>query len=248
LTKANFTVKENDAEQPITSAAPIAVSGENAVPIDVVLTIDRSGSMQEEYKMWAAIKAARTFVDLMQPGDQAKIISFSDNVQDYGGFTSAKQKLASIIAELKPGGRTALYDAVATSIRSIQGRRGRNAAIVLTDGIENASKIKYPALAEILEKSSIPVYAIGLGNTLDEPAMQQIVWDTSGRYYHAPDADGLEALYRSISHQLHQLYIIKYKTSAYLRSGTVHSVTVSVNDGGVQAQDVKGYSGVVETR
>lgn len=119
MTKANFTVKENDAGQPITSAAPIAVGGENVVPIDVVLTIDRSGSMQEEYKVWTAIKAARTFVDLMQPGDQAKIISFSDNVQDYGRFTGARQELASIIAELKPGGRTTLYDAVATSIRSI---------------------------------------------------------------------------------------------------------------------------------
>ncbi|MBI1930873.1 VWA domain-containing protein, partial [Candidatus Poribacteria bacterium] len=122
LTKANFTVLENEAEQPITSVTPLAIGGGNTVPIDVVLTIDRSGSMQDEGKMPAAITAARTFVDLMQPSDQAKIISFASkiaagniDVQDHGDFTNAKSNLSSIIAMLNPGGQTALYDAVATS-------------------------------------------------------------------------------------------------------------------------------------
>jgi hypothetical protein len=55
-----------------------AVRYSDAVNVDVVLVIDRSGSMEGE-KITAAKNAAKQFVDLMNEGDQVGVVSFNDD-------------------------------------------------------------------------------------------------------------------------------------------------------------------------
>lgn len=249
LTKADFSVSENNAIQTINSVSSIAVgSGDQTAPISVVLTIDESGSMSEEGKMAAAISAANKFIDLMNSDDKVFIISFSDDVKRYGNFLSSKSHLHDIVNNLATSGRTALYDAISVSITEVLKEPGRKAVISLTDGIENQSKTKYETLVEQIKQGGIPVYTVGLGNTINGNVMRQIAWDSGGRYYHVPNSADLVNLYSSISQQLHKIYVIKYTTKALLRGGTVHNVMVAVRYQGMDGQDIKGYTGVVEMR
>ena len=251
LTKGNFSVSENNAAQTINSVSSIAVGGGGqTAPISVVLAIDKSGSMSEEGKMAAAISAANKFIDLMHSNDKAFIISFSSDVRRHGIFSSLKSHLHDIVTwnNFAPGGGTALYDAVSVSTTEVLKEAGRKAVIALTDGIENQSKTKYETLVEKIKQGGIPVYTVGLGNTINENVMRQIAWDSGGRYYHVPNSEDLVNLYSSISQQLHKIYVIKYTTKALLRGGTVHNVMVTAQYPGMSGQDIKGYTGVVEMR
>ena len=247
LTKDNFSVSEGGVIQNINSVSSIALdSGGQPTPISVVLTVDKSGSMNEEGKMAAAVSAATKFIDLMHSDDKALIVGFSDDVNIYGSSSSSKPYLRSLVKSLAPGGRTALYDAVAVSTDEVVKESGRKAVIALTDGIENQSKTRYEKMIEKIKTAGIPVYMIGLGNTINANVMRQIAWDTGGRYYHVPNSADLVNLYGSISQQLHQIYVIKYTTKALLRGGTVHNVMVKVKHQGMSGQDIKGYSGTVK--
>jgi VWFA-related protein len=246
LTKDNFSVSEDGVIQNINSVSSIAlVGGGQPTPISVVLTVDKSGSMKEEGKMETAISAATKFIDLMHPDDKALIVGFSNDVR-IGTFSSSKPPLKSLVESLLAGGETALYDAVVASTDEVVKESGRKAVIVLTDGIENKSKIKYETMMEKIKMAGIPVYMIGLGNTINENVMRQIAWDTGGRYYHVPNSADLVNLYNLISQQLHQIYVVKYTTKALLRGGTVHNVMVKVQSQGISGQDIKGYSGTVK--
>jgi VWFA-related protein len=247
LTKDNFSVSEGGVIQNINSVSSIALGGGGQpTPISVVLTVDESGSMTEEDKMAAAVSAATKFIDLMHPDDKALIVGFSNGVSIYGDFSSSKPYLKSLVNNLAAVGQTALYDAVAISTDKVAKESGRKAVIALTDSIENKSKTKYEEMIEKVKKAGIPVYMIGLGNTINENVMRQIAWDTGGRYYHVPNSADLVNLYSSISQQLHQIYVVKYTTKAPLRSGIVHNVMVKVQSQGISGQDIKGYSGIVK--
>ena len=265
LTKENFSVSEDGVIQnvnvvyeskPVLSVSSIVLDNRNQLlPISVALAIDSSESMNEKDKMTTAISAAITFIDLMLPADKALIVGFSDYVNVYGSSSSSKLYLRSLVKNLTPGGRTELYDAVAISIDEVVKESGQKAVIALTDGVENQNNTKYQKIEKI-KRSGIPVYMIGLGNTINEYVMRQIAWDTGGRYYHVPITSPLREsvfpyyadlanLYGSISQQLHQIYVVKYTTKALLRGGTVHNVMVKVQHQGMSGQDIRGYSGIV---
>ena len=66
---------------------------------------------------------------------------------------------------MKPFGKTALYDAlVRMPDKSLLGKNGSRAIILLTDGIDNASTLSREKLKEILEGIDVPVYPLGLRN------------------------------------------------------------------------------------
>jgi Ca-activated chloride channel family protein len=64
---------------------------------------------------------------------------------------------------VKPQGRTAFYDALARMPdRTLLGKNGSRAIVLLTDGIDNASELSRDDLAVLLEGVDVPVYPIGL--------------------------------------------------------------------------------------
>ena len=88
------------------------------------------------------------------------------------------------LGQLEAEGRTALFDAVAsTPSKMLAGKNGKRAIILFTDGVDNASRLKPDEMAEILQQVSIPVYAVGMKNAsfdrlTDEERRQLSRWTT----------------------------------------------------------------------
>ena len=72
----NLTVRVNGLSHTRQDAVLYTDTGN----VDVDLVIDRSGSMDDDDKMNAAIQAAKQFVDFMQVGDKVGVVDFDDNV------------------------------------------------------------------------------------------------------------------------------------------------------------------------
>ena len=202
---------------------------EKKIPIDVVLVIDRSGSMRwtipgDEYsKIYYAKRAACDFIDALNDSrDRVGFVSFGtvSNVEVELTFDHEYVKMK--IENLAPSGWTNIGDGIgdATSLFEEDGRGDAIwAMILLSDGKANRPIDEEYAREYALNKSKIAqemgirIYTIGLGakEDLDEELLKEI--QTEG-YYYSPSAEDLEKIYKAIAEDLiyeveHDIVVIK---------------------------------------
>jgi Ca-activated chloride channel family protein len=159
LPRGAFTVLDNGRPQ------PISLFANDTQPITVVMMLDRSGSMRANFRL--VEEAAAQFVMAMQPGDKARIGSFSNRIQvDPRDFTSDRDELLRILkTELQPEGPTPLWNAVSVGITALARQDGRRVVLVFTDGVDRPETAYAASLKEVMrraEEENVMVYAIGL--------------------------------------------------------------------------------------
>lgn len=201
---------------------------------DIVLTIDRSGSMSGS-KIIAAKSAATLFVDQMTGGDAIGVVSFNSSASvnyplaiiDPTSPDDVKDAAQVAIAGISSSGGTDIAEALQLSASVLD--NGRPEAppvmILLSDGLSSWSPID-AVLNDIQDR--IRVFTIGLGSDVDEEIMQQIAQRTGGTYYFSPSELELAAIYSQISGQATGRQIVR-SIDATLNPGTVFSETVRVD-------------------
>jgi VWFA-related protein len=161
LARETFSVLDNGKRQELTLFA------NDVQPITVVMLLDRSGSMRENFSL--VEKAAEQFVNAMLPADKARIGSFSNRIQvDPRDFTSDHGELLGVLrTELQEEGPTPLWNAVNVGITALLHQQGRRVVLVFTDGVDepmNNSNTN-SSLKDVMkraEEEDVMVYAIGL--------------------------------------------------------------------------------------
>ena len=219
LTKGNMTFLENDRSVAIDY---MQMSGENGKhePLSLAIVIDRSGSMAGE-KIALAKESVLRFISLMESDDRASLFAFSDQVSALEPLTSSQDVLRESVLSIQPGGNTALYDAVARGVESVQTVSGRKAVVVLTDGIANRGAFDIDNAITSAVKGYVSVYVIGLGKDVRTSRLERIAGETGGSYFFTPTADGLAEVYDTISNRIRNEYVITYRTGKrgeYLRN------------------------------
>lgn len=144
---------------------------ENA-PVSFTILLDGSGSMGLAGKMDAARAAIGALLAHRKPGDDFSLYVFDDSVaRELVPFTQKPGEITDGLAQVKPFGKTAFFDALATMPeRSRLGENPTRAIILLSDGIDNASELTRPQLARQLEGVNVPIYPLGIR---DPREMQQ---------------------------------------------------------------------------
>lgn len=133
-------------------------------PVSFTILLDGSGSMGLVGKMEGARTAIRTLLDQRRPGDDFSLHVFArGEVKEVVPFTGDAHAVWRAIEAVKPFGMTAFYDALAKMPdRSLLGRNGARAILLLTDGLDNASSLTRDDLAALLEGIDVPVFPLGL--------------------------------------------------------------------------------------
>src|SRR4029077_5400272 len=118
-----------------------------------------------------------------------------------------KLVLQSAIKSLRPGGETALLDAVYAAVATLEadGARGKRAVVAMTDGVDNSSRRRVDEVIERAREAKIALYMLGFGRKgeLDETTMQAMATQTGGKYYHAQNEKDLLEIFENLSIQLH---------------------------------------------
>jgi VWFA-related protein len=183
LTANDFSITEDSRPQTIRY-----FSRETDLPLTLGLLIDTSGSQRRV--LAEERTASRRFFEqvLREDKDQAFLIHFEREVELLEDLTSSRQKLESALDSVDqpalqrrgagggypgggrqyPGGRggrfsggTALYDAVfLAGDEVLRKQKGRKAVIVLSDGVDNASKTSLTGAIESAQRSDTIVYSI----------------------------------------------------------------------------------------
>jgi VWFA-related protein len=227
LTSDHFRVYDDGRLQ------PIALFRGGDVPITVGLIVDNSQSMRA--KRTAAQIAIAAFAFSGRADDEMFVVDFSDRavLRSFPGgqmFTSDPAALAAALNQGSPGGTTALYDAVAMGLRHLPaGRSDRKALVVVTDGGDNASRLKYSQVRDLARASQAVIYGIGLtGAELQEENpdnLERLCKDTGG-FAHFPATADVKSVMMEIARDLRAQYTIGFAPASARRGETFHEVKV----------------------
>jgi VWFA-related protein len=159
LAKERFMVKVDGKPVPIET-----FESEMSAPLSLVFLQDLSGSMAEPGKMEASHEALDCFLDTANRDDERALATFaSGRVQFDVPLTSDSIVLREAAELWQPWGTTGLYDAVATLPELTMGATGaKRAAVLVTDGIDNASNMTPAEAAALVQGAELPIYVLAL--------------------------------------------------------------------------------------
>jgi len=154
LSRRDFTVKEDGARQEISSFSS------SEAPFNVALLIDTSHSTQR--KLGTIRKTALTFVKQLQPNDRVMIVTFDDQVRFASELTDDREVLRRAIESVKSNYATSLYDAITLTVtQKLAQLSGRKAIVVLTDGVDTASRsATFESTLDLISGAGVICYAV----------------------------------------------------------------------------------------
>lgn len=165
LTRRDFELLDGGQSRPITSFRS------ELAPVSVALLFDSSGSMDVASKMDGARAAARHLLAWLDAGrDELAVFSFDSRLHQVQAFRTYQddELLAQSLTSIAPFGMTSLHDAIAATARVTATRPNTHrAVIVLTDGVDNNSRLSAPEVSGIASAIDVPVYILAVVSPLD---------------------------------------------------------------------------------
>ena len=200
----------------------------NAEGIDIMLSIDISGSMLardfQPNRLEAAKEVASSFIS-DRVGDRIGVAVFAGESFTQSPLTTDKSTLQTMLARVRSGvieDGTAIGNGLATAINRLRESEAKSKVVILlTDGVNNRGEIAPLMAADIAADMGIKVYTIGVGQRgkapypvvdrfgeisyqmmdveIDEETLTEIATRTGGKYFRATDKDKLKAIYDEIN-------------------------------------------------
>jgi len=229
-------------------------------PTSLVFLQDLSGSMGTGDKIPQSQEVVRYFVGRSLPGDEFALATFASGHGDVEvPFTADREALLDAASRWQGWGTTALHDAVAWIPEiSAEGHNSRRFAILVTDGVDNASSLTPEEAREIVRAAQVPVYVLGLGSgspyelTTEgkkvyryADVLNLLAGATGGRYYPISRSADLPKALAAIEEDLRHQYVLGFSTREGERSYRHLKVEVKAKGLGDRVTVVfrRGYKG-----
>ena len=228
LTREDFTVFEDDAEQPIAHFQP------QTAPLNLFLLLDLSGSTKE--KTDVIKQAAVRFIESLDPADRVAVAAFTSRFMRVSGFTSDRLVLRERIKRIRnTGGGTAFYDAVWYSLDELEEvEGGRQMLVIMSDGVDNVlqspddytTKHDFESLAARAAGGQATLFPIYLDTEYEQVVekrnissnayitsrrqLAQLADGTGGTLFRADRVEDLAGVYGKVLAELRTLYSLSY--------------------------------------
>jgi VWFA-related protein len=243
LEQKDFSVVEDGHQEAITFFAA------TAVPFDLVLLIDLSGSTSDKRDLIR--QTTQRFIEAARPADRLAIVTFSTNPEVVSPVTKDHtQLLASIKRIDATTGDSNVWDAVKFAMDQVVGPKSldrRRAVVLMSDGVDNAlgyygqgSKISFADLLETVRHNDVMLIPIYLDTESDRPpyekqayenarkTMALLAEESGGLYYKARKIGDLNGVYEQVLNDLGKVYSLGYKPSNEKHDGGWRSVKIQV--------------------
>jgi Ca-activated chloride channel family protein len=220
LSKDDFEISEAKRPQSI-----LEFTAETDLPLRIAILIDTSNSIRDRFRFQQ--EAATDFVNaVIRPG------------QDKGMLvTDSTEALGKAIRGLRPGGGTALYDAIYFACREKlmmdQPRdKFRRAMVILSDGEDNDSRYSRDQALEMAHKADVVIYSISTNITHNptdgDKVLRYFAEETGGLAFFPFKATDLAQSFENIANELRHQYNLFYRPEPLKADGLYHPVDIRV--------------------
>ena len=229
---------------------------ETNLPLQVGLLIDASNSVRDRFKFEQ--ESAIEFLNqtVRRRYDLAMVVGFDVTPEVTQDFTDDTEKLGHGVRELRPGGGTAMYDALYYACRDkllkqAQAGPTRRAIILLSDGEDNQSHVTREEAIEMAQRAEAIVYTIstnvsGTKGTGDK-VLERIADATGGRAFFPFQIRDVANDFAEIQEELRSQYAVSYKPAAFRADGHYRTIEVQAqNQKGLRIRSRKGYRSPTE--
>ena len=227
LTKQDFELFEDNVRQ------PIATFVSEKAPLDLVLAVDVSGSMEDSLP---AVKASvKQLLSKLRPGDAVTLLGFNDTT-----FTVAEREKDARVREeavdlLSAWGGTALFDATVRVLDLVSRDFGRKGVIIFSDGDDRNSLTSRDAALARVQSSDAMVYTIGFGGATTVPrlraSLESYARATGGRAFFPRQVKDLDGVFDQIVAELANQYVLSYAPPNLKLDNSWHTLKVRVRNG-----------------
>jgi VWFA-related protein len=269
LGKDDFTVLDDGKPQEIKY-----FTRETDLPLTIGLLIDVSRS-QENLINVEQNAASEFFSQVLRKKDEAFLISFGEESELLQDYTSSARALSDSMRGLRvssavgppviggisqpgpvptisqPRG-TVLYDAVYLAANEkLKSEVGRKVIVVITDGVDEGSKVKIEEAIEAAQKADTVIYSIDYqdrgfygpfgGGGFGGSALSKMSEETGGRVYRVDGKHPLQEIFKELQDEMRSQYSIAYTATNGVRDGSYHKLDIRTKDKNLKVQARKGY-------
>lgn len=215
-------------------------------PLACAIVLDASGSMLPA--LIDLKRAVAHFIRVLEPYDQALLMSFSDIPRVLVPWTLDQDRMVQALAPVDAYGPTALHDAIHKGVLELSGMPGRRVMVLLTDGQDQntpgtarQSRHTLPEALALAAANQVVIHVIALGKFVNLSELETIARDTKGELYKSPRSRDLEELYVLISRNLKSRMELTYRSPNRRVDGTWRVHEVKVSAGGLFGSDQGSY-------
>ena len=243
LTRDDFEVFEDGDAQPVTQFS------DKRTPVSVGVLLDISDSMRGQPIVDARGALDRFMADLLDSGDEAFVGAFNHLPRILVQWTAPPARLAGRLADERPTGGTAIYDAIFASTSMFQRRqRTRAAMIVISDGADTASDHSLAQTRVTRRRSDTCVYAMAIDSATEQrvstrvsaEALREITGPSGGYTEVVRSYEDLGPATQRIAEELNSQYTLGYATTRP-QDGSWRTIRVRVKNRDYIARARRGY-------
>ena len=246
LTQNDFTILDN--KKPPKSIS--SFSAQTDLPLRVGLLIDASSSIRERFR-FEQEAASEFLASIVRPKvDKAFVLGFDSNSEVTQDFTNDTGMLAKGVRMLRPGGGTAMYDAIYQACRHKLLETGdrepvRKAIIIVSDGDDNQSLVTREEAVEMAQRAEVIIYAISTNNSNEygkgDKVLGEIASATGGRAFYPLRLQDVSNAFADVQEELRSQYSLAYVPADIRRDGSFHTIDIDVKNSKLKARARKGY-------
>lgn len=224
---------------------------ETDLPLQVGLLVDASNSVRDRFK-FEQESAIEFLNQTVRPKyDKAFVVGFDATPEVTQDFTDNTELLSRGVRALRPGGGTALYDAIFYACRdkllkTQQSGPVRRALIVLSDGDDNQSHVSREEAIDMAQRAEVIVYTIstniiGSRNKGDK-ILERIATASGGRAFFPFQITDVANAFAEIQDELRSQYALSYKPADLKADGRYHSIEIlAQNHKNLRVRSRRGY-------
>jgi Ca-activated chloride channel homolog len=225
---------------------------ETDLPLQVGLLVDASNSVRDRFK-FEQESAIEFLNQTVRPRyDKAFVVGFDVTPEVTQDFTDNTEALSRGIRALRPGGGTAMYDALYYACRDKLLKEPRNgpvrrAIILLSDGDDNMSHVTREESIEMALRAEVIVYTISTNITGGarhggDKVLERIADATGGRAFFPFQLNDVANAFVEIQDELRSQYALSYNPADLRTDGRYHTIDIlAQNHKGLRVRSRRGY-------
>jgi VWFA-related protein len=219
------------------------------LPLRVGIMLDTSSSIRQRFQ-FEQDSAIEFLLQVLHLNDRAFVEGFDVETDVAQDFTNNVDLLNQGIRKLRPGGGTALFDALYKTCRDQmltlrESGSVRRALIMVSDGDDNYSRAEESDAIKMCQRAETIVYTISTNvspsKDKGDEVLKEISKATGGQAFYPIRIEDVAAGFRSIEEELRSQYSLVYRPANFKEDGSFRTIYLHALDSRYQVRAREGY-------